>query len=105
MRKTHFSSMVLGLALLAGAQDASAYQFQMAANATFGPLGAQAMACNYSYGAALQCAVQVRGYYPNGLFVDSWANMILLPGQCNFAFVNSGLYPFINAQGMANCWF
>src|SRR6478736_597470 len=105
MRKIHFGSLVLGLALLAGSQNASAYPFQMAANATIGPLGAQATACNYSFAVPLQCAVQVRGFYPNGVFMDAWANMILMPGQCNFAFVNSGLYPFINAQGMANCWF
>jgi hypothetical protein len=69
------------------------------------PGGAQAKACNTGYSVPIQCAVQVRGFYANGLYTYSVANLILVPGACDFAFVAAGYFPFSYADAAAQCAF
>lgn len=69
------------------------------------PGGAQAEACNAYYSVPLQCAVIVRGMYPNGFVVFSQVNLLLLPGMCDYAFLNAGYVPFVQADANAQCVF
>jgi hypothetical protein len=69
------------------------------------PGGAEATACNSYYSVPIQCAVMVRGMYPNGMIVFSQANMLLLPGMCDYAFLNAGYVPFVQADANAQCVF
>jgi hypothetical protein len=106
------NEVLMGLAsfLLFLAKSASAQPFALTAPVSIvsgyiTPGGAEASACNAYYSVPLQCAVIVRGMYPNGFIVFSQANMLLLPGMCDSAFLNAGYVPFVQADATAQCVF
>ncbi|MFL5815798.1 MAG: hypothetical protein ACJ763_19675 [Bdellovibrionia bacterium] len=100
---------LMGLAsfLLFLAKTASAFPFAPAAMVSgyITPGGAEASACNAYYSVPLQCAVMVRGMYPNGFVTFSQTNMLLFPGMCDYAFLNAGYVPFVQADATAQCVF
>ena len=92
-------------AMFSGTQNANAF-FPVRAGAFLTPNFARADVCNYDFNMPIRCRTTAWGMLPNGLWLNGWADMYLVPGACNSAFVYAN-YPawFVNANAEAVCDF
>lgn len=68
------------------------------------PLTVRGQVCNYS-AYPVRCQTSVVGYFPNWTYLFSNVNTIIMPGTCQFAYVNTRPpYYFVNGQAYANCF-
>jgi hypothetical protein len=103
LKKSVFALAALAVSLVS---SGSAHAFMITGNAVVSSSVVEATFCNYSYEMAVSCRVRAIGMSNAGMPVYAYVNMVLFPGQCDYAYVYA-IYPnyFINGAGDGYCQF
>lgn len=96
------------LCLLAMVASLSASAFEIDVETQINAVSAAAQACNNDYDRPIVCNTTAVGILGTGAQIYSTVRFVLLPGQCQWAYVYS-YYPFpfniVDASGTAECQF